>query len=181
MQSFDEVALREAPQIVAVTPEQLLDVRTAVRSDLFHGRDAWPAVTWLAATSDVTAKEHLIGELTAVIEGASSTLLDVDGAVDNFGSEIVFGRAAQERRRISRAFDYVTALQRSLGRNVDMPASGEGAALDLGFEDAIDERRERATRHDERQDALSRSGLQPGRGVPFFELYMRRRRKKSWG
>lgn len=177
MQSFDEVALREAPQIVTVTREQLLDVRARVRADLFHGRDGWPAVTWIAATRDVAAKEHLIQELTAVIDGASSSLLEVDGAVDNFGSEIVFGRAAQERRRIGRAFDYVTALQRSLGRQTDQ----DEATLDLGFEQAVDERRRASEHHAERQDELSRFGVQPGRGLPFWEMYMRRRRKKSWG
>lgn len=181
MHWFDEVALRKAPEIDSVTSQQLLDVRTAVRSDLFHGRDAWPAVMWLSATRDVGAKERLIAELSAVIDGASSTLLDVDGAVDNFGSEIVFGRAAQERRRISRAFDYVTALQRSLGRDGAAPLTAEGDALDLRFEDVVDKRRDEAERHAEREDRLSRFGVQPGRGLPFYELYMRRRRKKSWG
>lgn len=180
MQSFDEVALRDAPQIERVSEQQLLDVRASVRADLFQGRDAWPAVAWLAATRDTRAKDHLIGELTAVIEGASSTLLEVDGAVDNFGTEIVFGRAAQERRRISRAFDYVTALQRSLGRNTVADPDDAGA-LDLSFEEAVDQRRSAAAAHAEREDELSRLGVQPGRGLPFWEMYMRRRRKKSWG
>lgn len=181
MQSFDEAALRGATAIDAVTPQQLLDVRAAVRADLFQGRDAWPAVLWLSATRDAAAKKRLIGELTAVIDGASSALLDVDGAVDNFGTEVVFGRAAQERRRVSRAFDYVTALQRSVGHVVEVAESTEGAALDLGFEKTVDRRRTESEDHAERQDRLSRAGLLPGRGVPFYELYMKRRRKKNWG
>ncbi len=178
MQSFDEVALRDAPQIETVTPQQLLEVRARVRADLYHGRDGWPAVTWIAATRDAAAKERLIQELSAVMNGATNTLLDVDGAVDNFGSEIVFGRAAQERRRMSRAFDYITALQLSLGR---IGVDGSTSAPDPGFEAEVAQRRRTSEQHVARQDELSRLGMQPGRGVPFWELYMRRRRKKSWG
>ena len=175
MQSFDELALRDATAIDRVTSEQLRSVRDLVGHDLRHGRDAWPAVSWLAATRDAEAKEGLIRELTAVIDGASSALLDVEAAADNFGSEIVFGRAARERRRISRAFDFVTALQRSLHHE------SEADPLDLGFEQVVDRRRSVNERQSAREEQLSRFGVQPASGLPFWELYMRRRRHKSWG
>ncbi|MEM7093807.1 MAG: hypothetical protein AAF567_12455 [Actinomycetota bacterium] len=172
---FDETDLREAATIERVSPDQFQMVHGRITADLRYGRDAWPAVSWLAATQDPEAKERMIREVGAELQSASAALLSVDGAVDNFGSEIVFGRAAQHRRRARRAFDFATALHRSLHPD---EASG---AYDLSFEDIVSRREQASAMHDAQTAALPRMGLQPGSGVPFYDLYMRRRRHKSWG
>lgn len=175
MQSFEDLNLAEARSIDMLSYEQLTDVRALIAADLGQGRDAWPAVTWLAATNDEQAKQSVLAELTAVIEGTSSALLDNDAAVNNFSSDIVFGRAARDRRRISRAFDFASALGASLGRR------SSSAVTDLPFEAEADKRRKITEEQEARADELNRLGVQAGSGLPFWEMYMRRRRHKNWG
>lgn len=198
MQTFDERAISAARAIDTLTPEQFQTVRALIATDLGRGRDAWPAVSWLAATNDERSKQIIVRELEHVINGSTSELLSHEAAVDNFSSDVVFGRASIERRRVSRAFDFLTALLRSMSRPATPPPSTASteidggdvmtgvraagpAPMDLGFERTVDRRRADAERQADREQELNRLGVQPGNGLPFWELYMRRRRHKSWG
>lgn len=174
MAHFDETSLREARSIDAVTERQFRDVRAVVAVDLNGGADAWPAVQWLASTNDEHAKRSMIAELNGVLNGSSHDLLDHEAAVDNFATDVVFGRASLDRRRVGRAFDFVSALQASLHHE------SEAVIADLDFEETVSRRRRELEEHEARQQALTRMGVEPGKGLPFFELYMRRRRHKSW-
>lgn len=175
VQHFEDLDLAQARSVDELSYEQLQDVRALIAADLGQGRDAWPAVTWLAATNDERAKQHILGELTAVIKGASSELLNHEAAVDNFGSDIVFGRAARDRRRISRAFDFATALGSSAVTQITETVT------DLPFEEEADKRRRITEDQEAKADELNRLGVEPGSGLPFWEMYMRRRRHKNWG
>lgn len=170
----DTFELSTASGVSSVPTATLQRIHNLIADDLLRGRDAWPAVNWLAATDDTVAKKRLYDELTAIVEGASSRLLEVDGAVDNFGSEIVFGRAARARRQLSRAFDFASTLRDAI------PGEGEEFSVDLGFEVIVEQRREEAKVHEDRTEALQRLGVEPGKGLPFFELYMQRRSKRNW-
>ena len=174
MASFDDLDLRAAASIGSVSAEQLQDVRRAIADDLLKRHDAWPAVQWLAATGDDGAKRRLIGDLEQVIAGVSNALLTSEAAADAVASGVVFGRSMKDRRQIGRAFEFSSALHASLP---DGPADRSDAA----FERQVRERRRRAEAHEQRVESLTRLGVEHGKGLPFWELYMRRRSKKSWG
>lgn len=170
---FDHKTIANAAEVRELTPQQMDTVRAEVAADLGRGRDAWPAVQWLAGTNDVMAKKQVVAELNAVLSGTSAELLTHEAAVDNFSSDIVFGRAAADRRRMSRAFDFAVALQASL------PGTTENVT-DLDFEHQASQRRRTADEHEARTEELHRLGVRPGEGLPFHELYMKRRSKKNW-
>jgi len=172
-QSFDEHTIAKASEVATVTDEQMASVRAMVSAGLGRGSDAWPAVQWLAGTSDLKAKKRLLADLNAVLSGASTELLSHDAAVHNFSSDIVFGRATRDRQRISRAFDFAAALLASIPRSTE-------SVTNLEFEQQVAQRRLTADAHEARTEELHRLGVRAGEGLPFHELYMRRRSKKSW-
>ena len=174
MPPFDELDLRDASSIDAVSAEQLQHVRDRIADDLLSRRDAWPAVRWLAATRDDAAKRKVSEDLDQVMAGVSRALLTDEAAADNIRSGVVFGRAMNDRRQIGRAFEFASALLAALD---DPPVDRS----DAGFEQKVRHHRRRAEAHEQRTRSLSRLGVQPGKGLPFWELYMRRRNKKSWG
>jgi len=171
---FDELDQDCAATVETVSPDRLQHVRERIADDLIDRHDAWPAVRWLAATGDDRAKRSVIDDLDQVMSGVSRALLTDEAAADNIRTEVVFGRALHDRRQIGRAFEFSSALRASL---TDPPVN----RADPGFEEKVRRRRRRAEAHEQRIGSLARLGVQPGKGLPFWELYMRRRDKKSWG
>ena len=176
MPHFEDATRAEVEEITEIGAEQFRRVRSAVTMDLRYGRDSGPAVAWLAATGDIASKRLLIDELTEVLGTTSSSLLTHDTAIANVSTDIVFGRAIQERRRMSRAYDLIELLRRSIP---DDPS--EGVTVDPEFERKVVQRRRSVEDQEQRTRRLLRMGIQPGDGLPFWELYMRRRGQKSWG
>jgi len=174
MTPFDELDLDGAATIESVSPDRLDHVRERIADDLIERHDAWPVVRWLAATGDDRAKRRVIEDLDHVMSGVSRALLTDQAAADNIRTEVVFGRALHDRRQIGRAFEFSSALHASLA---DPPVDRS----DPDFEEKVRRRRRRAEAHEHRIVSLARLGVQPGKGLPFWELYMRRRDKKSWG